>query len=242
MIQLILFSTRKEELAEIRSQIAEITLRFPWMESNLRMTTNLQEWTDWGKEQGMDALICDVGTSDAVEALEDAKRWNPQARVLPIAGEEIPPTAYVKPEILPFALVWRPLVQANIQGTLQSLLSSIYHGSIQLAKQTFQVRSRQKIQYIPYPEIYYFESRDKRVYLRTRYNEIVFQNTMGQLEKELPNFFLRCHRSYIVNVAHILEVEPASGLLWLDAQICVPLSRGYRSSVLEEINAFGTRE
>ena len=153
MIQVILFSSRQEELAEIRRQMGVVSFRFPRVESELQGTADLSQWQEWGRQNGVDALICDVGVDGAVNALEAVKQWNPQALVFPIAGIEVPPTQYVKPEILPYALFWRPLQEGDVQETLRQLLSAIGRERPGQAEASFRVKSRQKVQYVPYDDI-----------------------------------------------------------------------------------------
>lgn len=236
MIQVILFSTQKEEISEFRRQMAVVSLRFPKQESDLQGTTNLAEWQRWGQQNSVDALICDVGVEGAVEALEALKKWNPQALVFPIAGIEVLPTKYVKPEILPYALFWRPLEKARIRENLEQLLVAVSRERPSQTEQSFVVKSRQKVQYVPYSEIYYFESWNKKLRLRTRYTELSFPGTLGELEEQLPKHFLRCHRSYIVNQNYIMAVNQKEHLIELAGQINLPLSRNYRASFLGENN------
>ena len=236
MIQVILFSSRQEELSEIRRQMGVVSFRFPRVESELQGTADLSQWQEWGRQNGVDALICDVGVDGAVNALEAVKQWNPQALVFPIAGIEVPPTQYVKPEILPYALFWRPLQEGDVQETLRQLLSAIGRERTGQAEASFRVKSRQKVQYVPYGDILYFESWNKKLRLRTRHTELSFPGTLGQLEGELPEQFLRCHRSYIVNRDYVAAVNQKEHLIELEGEICVPLSRGYRKNFVEGSN------
>ena len=72
------------------------------------------------------------------------------------------------------------------------------------------------------------------------HSEICFHGTVGQLQKELPPSFLRCHRGFIVNRDHILSVNRAEQMIELKNKIFVPLSRKYRDSFWEEV--YGIRE
>ncbi len=226
MIQVILFSSRQEELSEIRRQMGVVSFRFPRVESELQGTADLSQWQEWGRQNGVDALICDVGVDGAVNALEAVKQWNPQALVFPIAGMEVPPTRYVKPEILPYALFWRPLEEGCVQETLGQLFSAIGRERPGQAEASFAVKSRQKVQYVPYGDILYFESWNKKLRLRTRHTELSFPGTLGQLEGELPEQFLRCHRSYIVNRDYVAAVNQKEHLIELEGEILRPLVTG----------------
>ncbi len=59
------------------------------------------------------------------------------------------------------------------------------------------------------------------------------QNSMGELEKALAGeeAFIRCHRSYLVNLAHVCRIEKTDVVM--DNQDRVPLSRRLYNSVNE---------
>jgi len=59
-------------------------------------------------------------------------------------------------------------------------------------------------------DIVYIESRRKKVEIHTTNEIIEAYATMIELEKELGGKFYRCHRGYLVNMAHIVEYESDS--------------------------------
>ena len=65
---------------------------------------------------------------------------------------------------------------------------------------------------LDYADILYIESRAKKVEIHTAgANEsIEIYATMEELEAQLGEDFYRCHRAYIVNMAHITEYEKDS--------------------------------
>ena len=88
-------------------------------------------------------------------------------------------------------------------------------------------------QQIPWEQIYYFESRGKRIYARLRGEEIGFTGTLESLAETLPENYRRCHRSFIVNVEKIDRVRFAENLILLWDGLAVPLSRSYKRSMKE---------
>lgn len=70
------------------------------------------------------------------------------------------------------------------------------------------VKDRHKIHIIPVDQIRYIESMDDYVLIYTREGRFVKQKTMKFLEKTLdPRYFVRIHRSYIVKVEEINEIQ-----------------------------------
>ena len=53
------------------------------------------------------------------------------------------------------------------------------------------------------------------------------------MEKRLPGFFCRCHRSYIINMRKVTAVKASLNLIEMQDEIQVPLSRSYKKAIKE---------
>jgi two-component system, LytTR family, response regulator len=70
------------------------------------------------------------------------------------------------------------------------------------------VKDRHKIHVIPVDQIRYIESMDDYVMIFTKEGRYIKQKTMKYLENSLdPRNFIRIHRSYIVKVEEINEIQ-----------------------------------
>ncbi|MCY2686989.1 LytR/AlgR family response regulator transcription factor [Salinimicrobium sp. TH3] len=95
------------------------------------------------------------------------------------------------------------------------------------------VRSDRKMIKINFTEICYIESLNDYLKIHTRTENIVIRETMSNIEKELPESrFIRTHRSFIVSLSALesytneyLEIKGKA----------IPISRSYKSSVLEKL-------
>ena len=81
---------------------------------------------------------------------------------------------------------------------------------------------------IEYDAICFFEARNKKIYLNTGKEEYGFYGTIEQLEQELGERFLRCHRSFLVNRGKIERTVLSRNLLLLEGGFEIPVSRTYR--------------
>ena len=90
--------------------------------------------------------------------------------------------------------------------------------------------------FIPTDEIEWVEAEGNYVRLHTKAKAYLVREVIGQLAARLdPARFLRVHRSFVVNVAHIASVEPWSNaeyLVTLRSGARVQTSRSYRDAVL----------
>ena len=60
-------------------------------------------------------------------------------------------------------------------------------------------------------EIDWFEAEDTLVFARTTRGRVLVERTLSELERQLEGQFFRAHRSYLVNLARIAEIQSVDG-------------------------------
>jgi two-component system LytT family response regulator len=97
-------------------------------------------------------------------------------------------------------------------------------------------KSKGRILFLPVNDIRWVGAEENYVRICTDRESHLLRETMARFETKLdPKFFIRVHRSAIVNLQHVKEIrtdsqEGDSFVLMHDGQK-VPMSRGYRSKV-----------
>ena len=84
---------------------------------------------------------------------------------------------------------------------------------------------------IAYREILYLEAQDKLLNICTQRQVVTVRTSLNALEKTLPEQFVRCHRSYIVNRMYIERLDLPEMTLQLTTQERLPVSRSYKDSL-----------
>ncbi|WP_206763087.1 LytTR family DNA-binding domain-containing protein [Cytobacillus firmus] len=86
---------------------------------------------------------------------------------------------------------------------------------------------------IPFSEVVCLEAKDKKTYVHTGGHSGTHKYSLQDFEYSLPkDSFIRCHRSFIVNVNHIKEIFPdthSTFLLVMKNGDRVPVSQSYSS-------------
>ncbi|MFY4775333.1 LytTR family DNA-binding domain-containing protein [Metabacillus sp. RGM 3146] len=86
---------------------------------------------------------------------------------------------------------------------------------------------------IPFSQVVYLEAKDKKTSVYTEGYSGTHKYSLQEFEYLLPKEnFIRCHRSFIVNVNHIKEIYPdthSTFLLSMDNGDRVPVSQSYSS-------------
>lgn len=86
---------------------------------------------------------------------------------------------------------------------------------------------------IPYDKITFLEAQNRKTHVQSKLGNGTHKFNLSEIEYFLPNdIFVRCHRSYIVNIHHIAEIHPDSHstfLLIMNDKSKVPVSQSYAS-------------
>lgn len=97
------------------------------------------------------------------------------------------------------------------------------------------VRHNSKYVKVPIDEILWIEAVGDYANLYTHNRRYTIHTTMKALQKKLlPNEFIRVHRSYIVRIARIEEIE--DNTLSLGEGKLVPIGKRYRGDLLQALN------
>lgn len=89
---------------------------------------------------------------------------------------------------------------------------------------------------LPAGDIEFIESRKRKLSIHVDDEELQTYATLSGAEGRLPAYFLRCHKSYLVNMHRVVEVRGDE--LTLASGAVVPVSRTYRREVKERFSRF----
>lgn len=225
------------DLNWIRDTVAELSIRHRWPDCEL---DGASRPADWGRKLGAygsaDLIICDIAVRDGPALLRQARSANPAALVIPLVTAEIPPSVYVRPEILPFCLLWHPLKARENREMLEKALLHTVTEKAAPEERYLAVKGKRESHQIPYREICFFEAREKKVFIHLPEQEIPINDTLSELEERVPAQFLRCHKSFLVNGEMIESVDWSAQMIRLRRGTAVPISRSCRAKVKERIN------
>lgn len=93
---------------------------------------------------------------------------------------------------------------------------------------------------IPYKEILWFDSKRNYIHIQLCDPDIEMPDhkiSMPNLLKTLPNSFIQCHRSIVVNMTHVLMIEDKS-LYIRNINDPLPIGDKYLNDVLSTFNRF----
>lgn len=110
----------------------------------------------------------------------------------------------------------------------------------ELSNNTYIYRNKLNIVSIPYTDILTFSSRLHYVDILTVSGKCYEQmSSLSKIIQHLPSEFIRTHRSYIVNMAHIYRIS--SGTIELSNHLTTQIARSYYKDVINSFSKYTTR-
>lgn len=105
---------------------------------------------------------------------------------------------------------------------LETVLNHVI-GQLAPQKQCLTLQANASLLRLPYDEITYIEVRDRKVTVHTLDGLVDFYGRLEALEKQLPDCFFRCHRSFIVNMECVISFNRTD--IFLKNHQSVPVSK-----------------
>lgn len=97
---------------------------------------------------------------------------------------------------------------------------------------TICIKSYSDYHFVPLEEILYFKADNNTtdLYL-TNNKKVAAYKTLKHFEKTLPFYFLRIHKSYIVNIRHVSRIHLSKSKCYLNYNEILPFSLTYKENI-----------
>lgn len=219
------------------------------LDNNMRMAIAFNSDDDWSidscnklcdyvnacnKANGVDVCCFDITADNSIKAVEDFREQNESSMLVIISDATISPLLYMKPSVMASSLLLKPLVNDNVSYCMKEIVGSYYKKRnipAESDENKFCVETKEGKTYYSFDKIVYFEAREKKIFLNTQHNEEGFYSTLDAIIDKLPDYFVKCHRSFIVNTRKIEKIQPSQNLICCEGEIFLPLSRGCKADV-----------
>jgi len=203
------------------------------------------------EENKPDIILLDInlkGKLDGIETAAQLQRQN-DIPIIYLTANSDEATFNRAKSTKPYAFISKPFKQLDLQRAIELTISRMAENENGLQPENnvnkeqpfilsdrIFVRHREKMIKIIVADILYIEADRNYCRIFTKNKEYLLSITLKTIEEKLPGrIFLRTHRSYMINLAHIDEV--ADGHVIID-QKAIPLSAGLKDQLLQRIQMF----
>lgn len=164
------------------------------------------------------------GTDDGIRTARELRRLGEQGLIVYV-------TSYIDYVQIGYEVkAFRYLLKSQLQDKLAEVLRDIRQ---ELSGQEFFFRAGGESVRIDRRRILYLESRLRTLQLVTEKDSYSFYANLEDAQKQLGERFLRCHKSFLVNLDKVARFSRE--LLVLDNGEAVPVSRSYAKDVRQRL-------
>ncbi len=169
-----------------------------------------------------------------INALRGLRKADDSAFLMLLTSSSVSPMNYLKPGLSPDALLLRPFGQKEFDQVNEELFDSYMEKLDAEQKNTFfMIRTREENCRIPCSKILYFEANNKKITVRVESEEYEIYDSIENIQGTVPQYFVRIHRSYLVNSKKIRRARLTEGMIELEQGVVVPVSRTYKQKLKE---------
>lgn len=233
MISMLIYSCKQNEI-ELLKEISKDVMAFQSEERLQIVTFSNAKDIVFDNFENIDVAYLDITDNLGLQVAKDLRSRFPNVEIMIISNNTISPMLYLTPAVKAASLLLKPLDYSMVENGIQELFALLKPD--ELNKEDMFVYEEDKEQKrVPYSHILYFEARNRRVYFRLQNKEIGFYGSLDALDETLPEYFKRCHRSYIVNTSFISKVWYSKNSILLKNDEEIPLSRSYKTVIKEVV-------
>ena len=233
MVSMTTYNCYKNELDDIKKISKDLIAKLSEDKWIIEQFDDLQKLCDYIKDKPLiDMLLYDVTKKGAISYLQEIRKSYKEIPIMIMADIKTSPMEYMKPAIHASSLLIRPWTDKQAKEVLKEFILEylrMFEKEKNEGISSYVITSKEGHISIPYDKIYFFEAREKKIFVCTGREEFGFYHTIDKLAEELPKQFVRCHRGFIVNTEKIQKIMLSQNIIYLTDDFDIPLSRSYKS-------------
>ena len=128
----------------------------------------------------------------------------------------------------------KAIEKANKTGNGNNNQAKEFDGKDESERDQLYINIDRRLIKIDLPSICLIEAKGDYILIKTESKNYTVHSTLKKIEDKLPHdFFLKVHRSYIINIRKIIDIEDNSVLIAKDV---IPVSRSNRPELMKRLN------
>lgn len=225
----------KQAIDELKPMAKDLIARMSEDDWEIKQMTSLQELQEYLKGNPLVHLIIyDICDKGSLEYLLQIRKKYQQSWLMLLADISLSPMEYIHPNLRVSSLLLQPWEKQQAHDVLFDFFSEYLEFTESEKSErlySYVIETRDGSIHLPYDQIYFFEAREKKIYVCIGKEEYGFYSSIDKLSEELPDHFMRCHRGFIVNTKKIRKIVLSQNIIYLSDGFDVPLSRSYKAAL-----------
>jgi len=179
-------------------------------------------------EKNYNILLLDIemGDMSGVELAKKIRQDEDTVQIVFITG--FPDFMAEGYEVSALHYLMKPVLPEKLYRVLDRAV-----GNIEKQEKRLHVSYDRQSNFIPYSQILFIEAQKQYVVVCTPNEDYRMKESLSNVEKQLDEYFFKCHRSFLVNLRHVKQIK--SNCVVLKNGREVPISRGIAEQIGKEI-------
>lgn len=198
------------------------------------LTSDVDELLEYVDDNKTDVLILDINLKSNQNGLEIASKIRKKNKdtyfIFTTAHLEYAMMAY---KFKTFDYLAKPVTTERLEETIVRLFEDI-NG---LPKRYIKIDNKKTI--IDENEVLYIKRDGMKLIFHTKTRDYETYNSFNKVLPTLPDNFIRTHKSFIVNINRIVNLDPVNNLIYFDNDSTCEVGPKFKNIVMEEVKKNG---
>ena len=197
-------------------------------------TDDVDKLLDYVDDNKTDVLILDINLKSNKSGLEIASKVREKNKdtyfIFTTAHLEYAMMAY---KFKTFDYLAKPVTSERLEETIIRLFEDI-NG---LPKRYIKIDNKKTI--IDESDVLYIKRDGMKLIFHTRSRDYETYSSFNKIQDSLPENFIRAHKSFIVNINNIVNLDPVSNTIFFDNGSTCDIGPKYKKDFIEEVKKHG---
>lgn len=233
MIKFAMIEDDKNLLNDLYKILESIFMKYDFDAEIVFYSTDVNELLNYIKNYKVDVLFLDIDLKSNLSGLEIAELVRSSNKDCYIIFE----TAHLEYGLIAykyktFDFICKPVTLQRVEECVLRLFDDISG----LTKKFVRINNKNTI--IAESDIKYIKKDGMKLIFHTENREYEIYSSFLKIQDSLPSNFVRCHKSFIVNIDNVTKVESNKNIVYFNDSSC-DIGPKYKNKFLEVINNHG---
>ena len=233
MIKFAMIEDDKNLLNDLYKILESIFMKYDFDAEIVFYSTDVNELLNYIKNYKVDVLFLDIDLKSNLSGLEIAELVRSSNKDCYIIFE----TAHLEYGLIAykyktFDFICKPVTLQRVEECVLRLFDDISG----LTKKFVRIDNKNTI--IAEADIKYIKKDGMKLIFHTENREYEIYSSFLKIQDSLPSNFVRCHKSFIVNIDNVTKVESNKNIIYFNDSSC-DIGPKYKNKFLEVINNHG---
>lgn len=199
-------------------------------------TTNDHELLSYLNQNPIDVLVLDINLHSKLTGIEIAKQVrdkNKDCYIIFTTGHS--EYVFLAYQCKTFDYICKPITEERLKETVLRLFEDLQKCTAR--KKYIRLDNRNTI--IDQNEVQYIKRDGMKVIFHTKSRDYEVYSSFAKLQDQLPNNFIRCHKSFIANVHNITKLEPTANTIYFDNGVKCDIGPKYKNDFMKGVETYG---